>query len=413
MSILKPIRGMHDQFPEQCEIVQQLLKKILQVVEAHGYRQIQLPTVESSELFKRSVGLTSDIVQKEMYTFSDRNDDSVSLRPEGTAGCFRAYLSNCQRAAPFQRFWYYGPMFRRERPQKGRQREFYQFGIEAFGYDHPCMDVELLKVCFELFKVLKIDHLLSCKINYLGCSSTRSDYLNKLRDYFKPYVSEFDETHQYRYEQNVLRLFDSKDSYVQSLLDAAPKLIDHLSDTDMAQYELIKNNLSQLGIPYVEDATLVRGLDYYSGLIFEWEAISGLGSQNTICAGGRTDKLSELLGGKPGFSLGMAIGIERLIMLINQPTDHIETVFLFTNDENRFYDLLKLQMKLKDNGIKSFAHFGISQLKKQLNRAVNMKYKFALQIIDDQLQFFDLIKNENQLYNTVDEIGAMYYECRT
>lgn len=414
MISLKPIRGMHDRLPEACEKTSHIMDAIYEVAESFGYKEIVLPIVEATELFKRTVGDSSDIVQKEMYSFQDRNDESLTLRPEGTAGCFRAYLSEYQRSSPYQRLWYHGPMYRRERPQKGRQREFYQFGIEAFGYQHPSIDVEIINIAYRIFQKINLQSPVVCKINFLGTAETRKSYLTALRVYFKPYITKFDEVHLYRYEQNVLRLLDSKDEYVCSLIQNAPKIIDYLSDSDLASYDFIKKLLTKLSIPYEEDHTLVRGLDYYSGLIYEWQAIEGLGAQNTICAGGRTDKLCSILSGKPGFSLGMAIGIERLSMLIDYtPCQNDQTVFLCTDHEAHYSKLMEIQSLLQKKSEKTYIHFGVSQLKKQLNRAGKMNYNYFVGFINEQWMIYDLKTNEKLIINDINEVWEKLNACRT
>lgn len=411
---LKPIRGMHDRLPDECDQITFIMDVIRSVVEGFGYRQIVLPLVEYTDLFKRSVGVSSDIVQKEMYTFNDRNDESLTLRPEGTAGCFRAYLSEFHRSSPYQRLWYFGPMYRRERPQKGRQREFYQFGIEAFGYEHPCIDIEIIKVAYTIFNRLSLSSPVICKINYLGNSDTREAYLNVLRDFFRPFVDKFDEVHQYRFDQNVLRLLDSKDEYVKSLIKDAPKISEYLSDKELSDYAYIKDMLAKSEIPFEEDHTLVRGLDYYSGLIYEWQALEGLGAQNTICAGGRTDKLCEILSNKKGFSLGMAIGIERLSMLVD--TKHVEKnkkVFLFADNENDYQLVLDLQTSLHDIQMNAMLHYGSSQLKKQLNRASNMGCTLVVGRINDEWHLFNTETDDKYIFNKVEKLLEKINACRS
>lgn len=402
---LKPIRGMHDRLPDECAKISYIMSVIKGVIDGYGYKEINLPIVESTNLFKRSVGISSDIVQKEMYTFQDRNDESLTLRPEGTAGCYRAYLSEYYRSSPYQRLWYYGPMFRRERPQKGRQREFYQFGIEAFGYDHPSIDYEVIKIAFDIFSKLSLSTSVICKINFLGTTETRKSYSAALRKYFEPFLKKFDDIHKYRYEQNVLRLLDSKDEYIKTLIQDAPKISTFLSENDLATYQYIKILLKDNKIPFEEDHTLVRGLDYYSGLIYEWQASHGLGSQNTICAGGRTDKLCEILTDKEGFSLGMAMGIERLSMLVDtkslQNNPHL---FLFTDNEEHYSELYKLVEILNKNKYGAFVHTGISQLKKQLNRANKMNYKIAVSYQDKVWSYYNLENNDKLSFDSINQV---------
>lgn len=409
MSSFNPIRGMHDRLPDACKQIEFVFANVKSIVERHGYQQILLPLIESTELFKRSVGVSSDIVQKEMYTFEDRNQDTLTLRPEGTAGCYRSYLEHYHRASPYQRLWYYGPMYRRERPQKGRQREFYQFGIEAFGFDAPYIDVEIVQICHEIFSKLPLSAPIICKINYLGSSSSRASYLDALRAYFKPFLSKFDDVHNYRYEKNVLRLLDSKDEYIQSLIKEAPKIVDFLPDEELSTYKTIKELLTEYQIPFEEDNCLVRGLDYYSGLIFEFQAVSGLGAQNTICAGGRTDQLCEILSGKPGMSLGMAIGMERLCLLLPNNINKPLNGFIFSDQITNYNALRDLQSLLD---IPTFIHYGISQLKKQLNRAEKMNYDFAIGMLNDEWQVFDLSNDRKYIVSSIHDVRSKINECR-
>lgn len=393
MISFKPIRGMHDTLPDALKQQHVVLNTIIDVLSQFGCDPIQLPLLETTALFKRSVGITSDIVQKEMYTFEDQGEESLSLRPEGTAGCYRAYLNHFQRAAPFQKLWYYGPMYRRERPQKGRQREFYQLGVEFFGYASIKADVELLLLIHSIFKALKLDNHMVCRLNYLPSSEDRSKYTDALKKYFAPMVDQFDDVHRLRFEQNPLRLLDSKDQKVIAMLKDAPILSSFLSEQEHENRQWAIDQLTKIGIPIVIDEHMVRGLDYYSGIIFEWQANEGLGAQNTVCAGGRTDALGELLGGKTCHSLGMAIGIERLMIMLNE-INSIQTersdVFLCADSESAANEIIHVQQRLHQLGYKTFLHHGISQVKKQINRAEKMGFQYLLLIQENQYVCYDL-----------------------
>ncbi|MBS3965423.1 MAG: histidine--tRNA ligase [Methylomonas sp.] len=314
---IQAIRGMHDILPEQSPHWHWLENQARQILAAYGYQEIRLPIVEKTELFKRSIGEVTDIVEKEMYSFDDRNGDSLTLRPEGTAGCLRACLEHGLLHNQSHRLWYYGPMFRHERPQKGRYRQFYQLGVETYGMPGPDVDAELIALTERLWRTLDIRDQVELQLNTLGTSEERLAYRGKLVDYFQQHLDLLDDDSRRRLDSNPLRILDSKNPDMQAILSQAPVLLDHLGDDSLAHFNQLTAMLDDLGIRYALNTRLVRGLDYYGKTVFEW-VTDQLGSQGTICAGGRYDGLIEQLGGKANHAIGFAMGMERILALIEQ-----------------------------------------------------------------------------------------------
>jgi histidyl-tRNA synthetase len=314
---IQSIRGMNDLLPEQSATWQYLEKTVANVLARYSYSEIRFPVLEQTELFKRSVGEATDIVEKEMYTFADRNGDMLSLRPEGTAGCVRACNENGLLHNQIQRLWYTGPMFRHERPQKGRLRQFHQVGVEAFGLDGPDIDAELLMLTARLWKTLKIDHAVTLQINSLGSADDRANYRLALVDYLSARHDQLDEDSQRRLHTNPMRILDSKNANTQALLNDAPSLEDYINSDAKAHFQQLRDKLDAVGIDYQINPRLVRGLDYYSKTVFEW-VTTHLGAQGTVCAGGRYDGLVEQLGGKACPAVGFAMGVERLVLLLDE-----------------------------------------------------------------------------------------------
>jgi histidyl-tRNA synthetase len=315
---IQAIRGMHDILPDQTPRWQHVEAVLRRVMGAYGYREIRLPLVEKTELFKRSIGEVTDIVEKEMYTFDDRNGDSLTLRPEGTAGCLRACLEHGLLHNQVQRIWYTGAMFRHERPQKGRYRQFHQLGVEAYGMAGPDIDAELILLCRRLWRELGIDHKLELQINSLGTADERLAYRAKLVEYFRGHFDTLDEDSQRRLESNPLRILDSKNPDLQEIIAGAPVLTEELNEASKAHFHALRQMLDDANVAYVVNPRLVRGLDYYSRTVFEW-VTQELGAQGTVCAGGRYDGLIEQLGGKDSTAVGFALGMERLIDLLDAP----------------------------------------------------------------------------------------------
>ena len=313
---IQAIRGMHDVLPEQIAYWHHIESVVRHALDAYGYQEIRMPLVEKTDLFKRSIGEVTDIVEKEMYTFEDRNGDSLTLRPEGTASCVRACMENGLLHNQTQRLWYMGPMFRHERPQKGRYRQFYQIGVEAFGLNGPDIDAELIFMTARLWRELGLKDI-RLEINSLGSSEARKQYREKLVEYFSAHEDRLDEDSQRRLTSNPLRILDSKNPDMQALIKAAPQMQAHLDDDSRLHFEGLKTMLDNAGISYEVNPRLVRGLDYYNKTVFEW-ITDRLGAQGTLCAGGRFDGLVEQLGGKTVPAAGFAMGIERLVALMQE-----------------------------------------------------------------------------------------------
>ncbi|HAG61835.1 MAG: histidine--tRNA ligase [Legionellales bacterium] len=311
------IRGMNDVCPVDMPYWHQLEALARDTLSRYCYSEIRLPVVEKTDLFCRTIGEVTDIVEKEMYTFQDRNGDSLSLRPEGTAGCVRAGIQQGLLYNQVQRLWYTGPMFRHERPQKGRYRQFFQMGVEAFGLPGPEIEAEQLLLFWRLLKALGLSDQVTLEINTLGSPECRQQYREQLVAYFESHREALDEESLRRLDQNPLRLLDSKHPDMQSLLAQAPVMGDCLSDASQAHFQRLLTLLDHAGVPYQCNPRLVRGLDYYCHTVYEWTT-SQLGAQGTVCAGGRYDGLVKRLGGKPTPAVGFAMGLERLVLLLQQ-----------------------------------------------------------------------------------------------
>lgn len=319
---IQSIRGMHDVLPEHSGLWQYFERIIRNTIQQYGYREIRMPVVESTDLFCRSIGEVTDIVEKEMYTFQDRNGDSLTLRPEGTASCVRAAIQHGLLHNQQQRLWYMGPMFRHERPQKGRYRQFHQIGVETFGIDGPDIDAELIMMTARFWQQLGLNNI-RLELNTLGSNEARSTYRDVLVDYLNQHHDQLDDESQRRLTSNPLRILDSKNPAMQDMIEAAPKLMDHLDDESRDHFEQLQQILSQAGIEFRINTRLVRGLDYYCKTVFEW-VTDELGAQGTVCAGGRYDGLVEQLGGKSTSAAGFAMGVERLLSLIENNGVQIE-----------------------------------------------------------------------------------------
>lgn len=314
--IIQAVRGMNDVLPEQTALWQHIEAVLQRLTLQYGYQEIRFPYVEKTELFKRSIGEVTDIVEKEMYTFTDRNDDSLTLRPEGTAVCVRAGIEHGLFYNQIQRLWYMGPMFRHERPQRGRYRQFQQFGIEAFGMVGPDIDAEIILLTARLWRELGLSQHLQLQINSLGSSETRVHYREVLVKYFEQHIDQLDEDSKRRLQSNPLRILDSKNPQLQTLIANAPQLLDVLDPESKAHFTNLCELLDAAEVAYVINPRLVRGLDYYNKTVFEWVIMDHAGQQNTVCAGGRYDGLVQQLGGQATPAVGFAMGIERIIHLI-------------------------------------------------------------------------------------------------
>ncbi len=378
---IQAIRGMNDLLPEALSLWQRIEQVAETVLTAYGYREIRFPIIEKTELYKRSIGEVTDIVEKEMYTFEDRNGDSLTLRPEGTAGCVRAGVENGLLHNQVQRLWYAGPMFRHERPQKGRYRQFHQIGVEAFGIGTADIDAELILVTARLWKLLGIRGL-ELQINSLGTPAARAGYRQVLVEYLRAHHEQLDEDSRRRLDGNPLRVLDSKNPAMQSLIASAPSLHEHLDEDSRRHFEQLCAYLQAANIPYRVNPRLVRGLDYYTRTVFEW-VTSDLGAQGTVCAGGRYDGLVEILGGQATPAAGFALGLERLAELAALQkvagADRPPQVYVAPlADGDVTQQGLVLAEQLRDAGLRVELHCGSGSLKSQLKRADRSGARYAL-----------------------------------
>tara|TARA_B110000046_G_scaffold180806_1_gene211966 strand:- start:7929 stop:9203 length:1275 start_codon:yes stop_codon:yes gene_type:complete len=388
---LQSIRGMNDLLPEQSATWQYLERTVAEVLGRYGYSEIRFPILEQTELFKRAVGEVTDIVEKEMYSFDDRNGDSLSLRPEGTAGCVRACTESGLLHNQTQRLWYSGPMFRHERPQKGRLRQFHQIGVEAFGLSGPDIDAELLLITARLWKTLKIDHAVTLQINSLGTSADRKTYRAALVAYLTAREGKLDDDSQRRLQTNPMRILDSKNENTQALLNEAPKLADFIDKESRDHFEQLCAVLDTANIPYEINPRLVRGLDYYSKTVFEWVTTS-LGAQGTVCAGGRYDGLVEQLGGKPCPGVGFAMGIERLVLLLDELAvvpdsigQRVDLYIVAVGDIQREVLVLAEQLRSQCPTIRIESHCGGGSFKSQIKKADKSGAAVALILGEDEM----------------------------
>ena len=378
------LRGMNDIDPSVLSTWKFIESRIFEIFASYGYQEIRFPLIESTDLFKRSVGESTDIVEKEMYSFEDRNGDSVSLRPEGTAGCVRACIQNGLLHNQTQKLFYSGPMFRRERPQKGRQRQFFQIGAEAFGFPGPDIDVEMLFMTSAIWSHLNLSEAVTLNINTIGSLHERNKYIETFTDYIKRYESDLDDDSKKRLTRNPLRILDSKNVKVQEILTDAPILLDHLGETSRAEFNNICNLLKKRGIEFKINPRLVRGLDYYCKTVFEWTTTE-LGAQDAVCAGGRYDGLVEQLGGKPCAGIGFALGLERIVLLAEQKEvvpekyTHNSDVFVVCEDNLWSQVIITLEnVRAECSDIRITFNCGGGSLKSQLKRADKSKSRVAL-----------------------------------
>jgi histidyl-tRNA synthetase len=387
---IQAIRGMHDVLPEQTPLWQYVEQTLRDVLSAYGYSEIRLPIVEKTELFKRSIGEVTDIVEKEMYTFEDRNGDSLTLRPEGTAGCLRACLEHGLLHNQVRRLWYYGPMYRHERPQKGRYRQFIQLGVETYGMPGPDIDAELILIMDRLWKKMAIRDKVRLQLNSLGTIAERLVYRETLVGYFQEHLDELDEDSLRRLETNPLRILDTKNPAMQKLVANAPELMAYLGDESLKHFNSLTATLNDLGISYEINTRLVRGLDYYGKTVFEW-VTDELGSQGTVCAGGRYDSLIEQLGGKPNFAVGFAMGIERLLALVEAsgsvPLARFVDVYMIRVGEIAEREGLRFAEAIRNEapGLKLQVNCGGGSFKSQFKKADKIGAEYAIILGDDEV----------------------------
>ncbi|HCG5588913.1 histidine--tRNA ligase [Vibrio parahaemolyticus] len=407
--IIQAIRGMNDCLPTQSPLWQKLENTVKNVISAYGYNEVRMPIVEETNLFSRAVGEETDVVSKEMYTFDDRNGDSLTLRPEGTAGCVRSCIQNSLINRDEQRLWYMGPMFRHERPQKGRYRQFHQCGVEVFGLNGPDVDAELIMMTARLWRELGIDKHVRLELNSIGSQEDRADYRTALVAFLEQHIDVLDEDCKRRMHTNPLRVLDTKNPDIQAILGDAPRLSEYLGEESKAHFAGLCELLDAAGIEYTVNERLVRGLDYYNRTVFEWITES-LGAQGTVCGGGRYDGLVEQLGGKPTPAVGFAMGLERLVLMLEtlELTDVRRSVdvYVVTAGEGTMMAGMKLAEQLREaiSGVRVMNHFGGGNFKKQFKRADKVGAVVALvlgenEVADNTVVLKDLVGGEQETYS--------------
>ncbi|QQD17116.1 histidine--tRNA ligase [Spongiibacter nanhainus] len=391
MARIQSIRGMNDLLPADSPLWQYLENTVAGLLRRYGYQEIRFPILEHTELFKRSIGEVTDIVEKEMYTFDDRNGDSLTLRPEGTASCVRACEQNGLLHNQVQRLWYAGPMFRHERPQKGRLRQFHQIGVETFGMVGPDVDAELILLTARIWKELGIAQHLTLELNSIGNSESRANYRQALIDYLRQFEDQLDADSKRRLHTNPLRILDSKVPETQALLTEAPVLQDYLDETSRSHFEGLQRRLDAAGVEYKLNPRLVRGLDYYGLTVFEWTT-QALGAQGTVCAGGRYDGLVEQLGGKATPAVGFAMGVERLCLLLETleaaPVDSATAdVYIVATGEEAEVAGLTVAEQLREAlpALRVVLNCGGGSFKSQFKKADRSGARYAVVIGEDEL----------------------------
>ncbi|WP_338847651.1 histidine--tRNA ligase [Massilia sp. W12] len=386
------VKGMNDMLPADAGLWELVENTVQSVVKSYGYQQMRTPIVEDTGLFVRGLGEVTDIVEKEMYTFIDSlNGDSLTLRPEGTAGAVRAVIEHNLTYDSPKRLWYYGPMFRHERPQRGRYRQFYQFGLEAVGFTGPDIDAELILLCRRLWDDLGLQDV-ELHLNSIGDASERAEHRAALIAYFEKHQDQLDEDAKRRLYSNPLRILDTKNPHMQKLVDGAPKLLDYLKEESRAHFEGVRAILDKNAVPYIINPRLVRGMDYYNRTVFEW-VTTKLGSQGTICGGGRYDPLIEMCGGKPTPACGFAMGVERIIELLKEEgADFSQAqcdVYLVHQGAEAQSEAMVLGERLRDAGLDVVLHCaganGMGNFKAQMKRADASGAAYALILGEDEI----------------------------
>ena len=402
MSQIRSIKGTHDILPSDSSQWQHLEQIVHDVCGRFRYEEIRTPLFEETRLFSRSVGEDTDIVSKEMYTWEDRDGTSLTLRPELTASVVRSYIQhNLGTQAPVQRLYYMGPLFRRERPQKGRQRQFHQFGVEAFGSENPEQDAEIIAIAWHILSACGLNQTASLQLNSIGSSKCRSDYRNVLKDFIRPNRDQFSETSQKRFDTNPLRILDTKLEHEQTLLEGAPMVSECYTAEDKAHLESLQNFLTAMEIPFTIDPRLVRGLDYYSRTVFEFTS-QVLGAQDALLGGGRYDGLVETLGGKPTPGIGFAAGMERFLIAMDDQSNVSKTdVYFICLGEAGLSTALSLTNELRQSRLNVMFDPLRRSLKAQLREANKSGARFALILGDTEMEkgtvvFKDLEKGEQK-----------------
>ena len=418
----KQIRGMNDILPEATATWSFVESVVRDVVESYGYREIRLPILEQTELFARSIGESTDVVEKEMYTFTDRDGDSITLRPEATASMVRAGISNGLLHNQRQKLWTSGPMFRHEKPQKGRYRQFHQIDVEALGFAGPDVDAELIILCARMWRRLGIGRL-NLEINSLGTAETRLRYRKALTGYFSGVKKNFDEDSIRRLDKNPLRILDSKNPDMQGVIESAPVMLDYLDSASATHFDTMKSMLDTAGVVYRVNPRLVRGLDYYSRTVFEWTT-DALGSQGAVCAGGRYDGLVEKLGGRSMPAIGWAMGIERLVMLYEacggEAVENTPDVYLVAVGEAALALCMGLAEQLRDAApaVKVELNLDGGSFKSQLKRADRSGARYAViagedEVAKGQVALKPLRSTDEQFNVTTQHLVATLHENLT
>ena len=385
---VKALRGMQDLLPEKQAIFRHITSRVGELLDTYGYRQIGLPLLESTHLFARLVGDSTEVVQKQMYTFEDKSGDNVTLRPEGTAGCVRAALEHGLTFNQVQRLWYAGPMFRYERPQKGRYRQFEQIGCECFGMAGPDIDAEILLMLHRIWASLGVTDDVNLELNTLGDTAARKRYSDALVDYFSPKSDQLDEDGRRLLKTNPLRILDSKHEGTKALLPDAPTLTTFVDDEARTHFDELRRNLDQMQVPYVVNPRIVRGLDYYNRTVFEWTTDT-LGSQGTVCGGGRYDRLVEELGGRSAPAVGFAMGLDRLaLMLENKFLPPAEADVFIVSEQVARPQALVVAEKLRNwrRGLRVVTHCGDGKFKSQFKKADASGAQVAVIIGESEIQ---------------------------
>ena len=380
MKKISKLRGMQDLDPTETRKIDFIEKSFDEIVNSYGYQEVRFPILENTELFKRSVGNESDIVNKEMFTFDSRSGKSMTLRPEGTAGCMRMAIDTGLIDAGQQRLTYKGPMFRYERPQKGRSRQFQQLSIEAYGFSDYSIDLEILEISDYLFEQLSVKKKMVLEINSIGSQNDQREYSNKLKDYFAKYKKELDEDSLKRLSKNPMRILDSKNEDLKNIIKKAPNILDSISKESQENFSFIKKCLNELKIEYVENPYLVRGLDYYNDIVFEWKSNS-IGSQDTVCGGGRYDSLSKIIGGREANAIGFSIGLERLSLLLeDSQIPNTKSVIVVSLEDSFFLEGMKLSSLLRETLVDySIQYSGKDKnLKSLLKKAIKKNIDFMV-----------------------------------
>lgn len=390
-NIIKAIRGMNDCSPTDSPLWQWIEDKVRNVLASYGYSEVRMPIVESTPLFARAIGEVTDVVSKEMYTFWD-NDEQLTLRPEGTAGCVRAAIENGWIYNNEQRLWYMGPMFRHERPQKGRYRQFHQAGVEIFGIANPEIDAELIILTARLWKELGIDQHVSLQLNSIGSLEARANYRTALVAFLQNHQALMNDEEKERLVKNPLRILDSKNAALQEVLNDAPKLLDYLDDESREHFAQLCALLDNMGVKYEINPKLVRGLDYYNKTVFEW-VTSALGAQGTVCGGGRYDGLVEQLGGHATQGVGFAMGLERLVLLVQEVNKNITVpsavdIYVVFSGEGTTLAAFRIAEKIRTElpHLRVMTHCSGGKFQKQFKRADKVGARFALVIGESEVQ---------------------------